>query len=102
MPNPLRASRSRNHPCRPRQPGAPQFVYGGRRLTAARGNCLLVSLFELLMGPALGEAGPSSNFTVFARPARLVLAALMLIGRLEITAVFLGAAVILRHVLRRR
>ena len=54
------------------------------------------------MGPALGEAGPSSNFTVFPRPARLVLAALMITGRLEITAVFLGAAVILRHVLRRR
>ncbi|MCY3925378.1 MAG: TrkH family potassium uptake protein [bacterium] len=54
------------------------------------------------MGPALGEAGPSSNFTVFARPARLVLAALMIVGRLEITAVFLGAAVILRHLLRRR
>ena len=54
------------------------------------------------MGPALGEAGPSSNFAVFARAARLVLAALMVIGRLEITAVFLGAAVIARHVLRRR
>ncbi len=53
------------------------------------------------MGPALGEAGPSADFSVFSRPARLVLAALMIIGRLEITAVFLGAAVILRHVLRR-
>ena len=46
MPNLPRPSRSRNHPCRPRQPGAPQPVYGGRRLAAARGNCLLVSLFE--------------------------------------------------------
>lgn len=54
------------------------------------------------MGPALGEAGPSSNFTVFARPARLVLAGLMIVGRLEITAVFLGAAVILRRLQRRR
>ena len=54
------------------------------------------------MGPALGEAGPSANFAVFTRPARLVLAALMLIGRLEITAVYLGAAVILRHLLQRR
>ena len=54
------------------------------------------------MGPALGEAGPSSNFTVFARPARLVLAGLMLVGRLEITAIFIGAAVITRHLLRRR
>ena len=54
------------------------------------------------MGPALGEAGPTSNFTVFPRPARLVLAGLLLVGRLEITAVFLGAAVIARHLLRRR
>ncbi|MXZ31603.1 MAG: TrkH family potassium uptake protein [Acidimicrobiia bacterium] len=54
------------------------------------------------MGPALGEAGPSSDFTVFARPARLVLAAFMVVGRLEITAVFLGAAVILRHLQGRR
>ena len=53
------------------------------------------------MGPALGEAGPSSDFTVFARPARLVLAGLMIVGRLEITAVLLGAAVIVRHLLRR-
>lgn len=37
------------------------------------------------MGPALGEAGPTASFsTAFSQPARLVLAALMLIGRLEI------------------
>ena len=41
------------------------------------------------MGPALGEAGPTSNFLVFTRPARAVLMALMLIGRLEFFAVFL-------------
>ncbi|MFN3217459.1 MAG: TrkH family potassium uptake protein [Acidimicrobiales bacterium] len=41
------------------------------------------------MGPALGEAGPTSNFTVFERPARMILAVIMLIGRLEITAVLL-------------
>ena len=71
---------------------------GADPVTAASGVISAMSN----MGPALGEAGPSSNFTVFARPARLVLAALMIIGRLEITAVFLGAAVILRHLLRRR
>ena len=71
---------------------------GADPVTAASGVISAMSN----MGPALGEAGPSSNFTVLARPARLVLAALMLIGRLEITAVFLGAAVILRHLLRRR
>ncbi|WP_419919459.1 TrkH family potassium uptake protein [Candidatus Poriferisocius sp.] len=41
------------------------------------------------MGPALGEAGPTSNFLVFTRPARAVLMALMLIGRLEFFAIFL-------------
>ncbi|WP_420432994.1 TrkH family potassium uptake protein [Candidatus Poriferisocius sp.] len=41
------------------------------------------------MGPALGEAGPTSNFLVFTRPARGVVIALMLIGRLEFFAIFL-------------
>ncbi len=39
------------------------------------------------MGPALGDAGPAENFLAFSRPARGVLMALMLIGRLEIMAV---------------
>ena len=71
---------------------------GAEPVTAASGVISAMSN----MGPALGEAGPSSNFTVFPRPARLVLAALMIIGRLEITAVFLGAAVIATSRLRRR
>ncbi len=41
------------------------------------------------MGPALGEAGPTSNFLVFTRPARAVLAVLMLVGRLEIFAMLM-------------
>ncbi len=41
------------------------------------------------MGPALGEAGPTSNFLVFTRPARAVLMLLMLIGRLEFFAILL-------------
>lgn len=42
------------------------------------------------MGPALGEAGPTSSFsTAFSQPARLVLAALMLVGRLEILTILL-------------
>lgn len=41
------------------------------------------------MGPALGEAGPAATFLEFTRPARMVLAALMLVGRLEIFAVLL-------------
>ena len=71
---------------------------GAEPVTAASGVIAAMSN----MGPALGEAGPASNFTVFTRPARLVLAGLMLVGRLEITAVFLGAAVILRHLRLRR
>ena len=39
------------------------------------------------MGPAFGEAGPASNFLVFERPARAVLAVMMLAGRLEILPV---------------
>jgi len=41
------------------------------------------------MGPALGEAGPTSNFLFFTRPARVVLMILMMIGRLELFAVLL-------------
>ena len=42
------------------------------------------------MGPALGEAGPTSNYAVaFTQPARLVLALLMVIGRLEIFPILL-------------
>lgn len=36
------------------------------------------------MGPALGEAGPTSSFLVFSRPERALLAVLMLVGRLEV------------------
>lgn len=64
----------------------------GSILVALLGADLLTSLSGTLsamsnMGPALGEAGPTSNFLVFSRPARLVLAAFMLIGRLEIMAI---------------
>ena len=41
------------------------------------------------MGPALGEAGPAATFLEYTRPARMVLAVLMLVGRLEIFAVLL-------------
>lgn len=48
------------------------------------------------MGPALGEAGPASNFLVFTRPARAVLMVLMLAGRLEILPILVGIAQIIR------
>ena len=44
------------------------------------------------MGPALNEAGPTSNYAeAFSQPARLVLALLMVIGRLEIFPILLAA-----------
>lgn len=70
------------------------FVLIGTLAVAATGSDLLTSASASIsamsnMGPALGEAGPTANFTVFTRPARMMLAALMLIGRLEIYAVML-------------
>ena len=49
------------------------------------------------MGPALNEAGPTASFSdAFSQPARLVLAAFMLIGRLEIFPMLLMFAAPLR------
>jgi trk system potassium uptake protein TrkH len=51
------------------------------------------------MGPALGEAGPTANFTdAFSEPARLVLALLMVIGRLELFPMLLMFAAPIRAV----
>lgn len=41
------------------------------------------------MGPALGDAGPTSNFLEFERGSRSIIMILMVIGRLEIYAVLL-------------
>jgi len=42
------------------------------------------------VGPAFGNAGPTASFAnAFSQPARLVLAVLMLIGRLEILPMLL-------------
>ena len=70
------------------------FIAAGTTLIAASGADILTSLSGVIsamsnMGPALGEAGPTSNFLEFTRPARLLLSALMLVGRLEIVAVLL-------------
>ena len=70
------------------------FIAAGTTIVAALGSDILTSLSGVIsamsnMGPALGEAGPTSNFLEFTRPARLFLAALMLIGRLEIVAILL-------------
>ena len=66
----------------------------GAMLVAATGAPVLESISASIsamsnMGPALGDAGPTSNFLVFSRPARGVLAVLMMIGRLELFAVLL-------------
>ncbi len=45
------------------------------------------------VGPGLGGAGPAGNFLVFSRPARMVLAGLMIVGRLEVFPVLLTLAV---------
>ncbi len=51
------------------------------------------------MGPALGAAGPTGNWAAeFSQPARLVLALLMVVGRLEIMTILLMVAPYLRWV----
>lgn len=37
-----------------------------------------------LVGPALGEAGPASNFLVYSEPSRVVLIVMMFLGRMEL------------------
>ena len=61
------------------------FFFNEDLVTALSGSISAMSN----MGPALGEAGPTSNFLVFERGSRGVIAALMVVGRLEIYAVLL-------------
>lgn len=49
-------------------------ITAGSGVVSAMGN----------MGPGLGEAGPTSNFLVYPRPARMLLALFMIVGRLEV------------------
>lgn len=66
------------------------LVLGGVVVVTALGGELETTLGAVVgslgnMGPALNEAGPTANFTDgFSQPARLVLAGLMLVGRLEL------------------
>ena len=50
------------------------------------------------MGPALGEAGPASSFAVYSVSERMVLALLMIIGRLEVFPMVLTLVVAARWV----
>lgn len=71
------------------------LVVGGLFAVTALGGELEESISAVIgslgnMGPAFGDGGPTATFQdAFPAPARLVLAALMLIGRLEIFAVLL-------------
>lgn len=53
------------------------------------------------MGPALGEAGPASSFAVYSAAERMILAALMLVGRLEVFPTVLTVVIIGRWIARR-
>ena len=66
------------------------LVVGGTVVVAALGADLVTAMSGVIgslgnMGPALGDAGPTASFAdAYPTPARLVLAVLMLVGRLEI------------------
>ena len=72
------------------------LVLGGLLVVTALGGELETSLGAVVsalgnMGPALGEAGPTANYaTAFSQPARLALALLMIVGRLEILPILLA------------
>ena len=72
------------------------LVIGGLLTVTALGGELETSLGAVVsalgnMGPALGEAGPTADFAAaFSQPARLALALLMIVGRLEILPILLA------------
>jgi|TARA_B100001094_G_scaffold331433_1_gene399707 trk system potassium uptake protein TrkH len=61
------------------------FFFNEDLVTALSGSISAMSN----MGPALGDAGPTSNFLEFDRGSRSIIMVLMVIGRLEIYAVLL-------------
>lgn len=70
------------------------LIVGGFIVVTALGGDAEASLAGVIgslgnMGPAYGEAGPTATFLSFPTPARMVLAFLMLAGRLELFAVLL-------------
>ena len=81
------------------------LVLGGLLVVTALGAELETSLGAVVsalgnMGPALGEAGPTASYAAaFSQPARLALALLMIIGRLEILPILLA---FVPHVYRAR
>lgn len=83
------------------------LAVGGLLLVAPLGDVDIVTAVTGVVsslgnvGPALGDAGPTSTYLVFSAPARMVLAFLMLAGRLELFALFLGLATPVRWLRRR-
>ena len=72
------------------------LAVGGAVILTFMGTDIITSLSGSVsamgnMGPALGEAGPASNFLVFPRAGRMLLAVLMLVGRLEVFPMVLVA-----------
>ena len=71
------------------------LVVGGFLAVTFLGGGLEESLAGVIgslgnMGPAFGSAGPTATFLdAYPTPARLVLASLMIVGRLELFAVLL-------------
>lgn len=84
------------------------LIIAGTLIITALGGELITSATAAIsalsnMGPALGEAGPTANFTqAFSRPARMVIAAMMIIGRLEIIAILLMFSSTMRALRLRR
>jgi trk system potassium uptake protein TrkH len=75
------------------------IVVGATLALTLAGNDVLTGLSGAVsamgnMGPALGEAGPSSSFAVYSSAERMILGALMLIGRLEVFPMVLTVVVI--------
>lgn len=76
-------------------------------VVASLGTDLVTSLSGVAasignIGPGLADAGPTSNFLVFSRPARGVLVFLMLLGRLEVFPMLLMFVALGRSLTRRR
>lgn len=82
------------------------FAVLGTLLVAALGTDLVTAFTGVIgalgnMGPAFGEAGPTASFVDgYSTPARMVLATLMLVGRLEIFPMVLMLIVPYRSIRR--
>jgi len=83
------------------------FTLAGGMVIAAIGTDIVTAFSAAFsatgnIGPALGEAGPASNYLVIPRSARPVLMALMLFGRLEVFPTLLMFAAGARYISKRR